>query len=137
MTAWYRRVVASGVLCLLGLQSTAQTADVDAMLPRPRESAIVSDRSTDLLVRFDRPINHELSWLSIVHDGEVIETMHPRLGAAPNVLFARIPTPSPGNYVVHWVVRPEGYSGDFPFMVGHVAASTSEGPRQGVAPRRL
>ena len=53
-------------------------------------SVTIGDRGTELLLRFDRPINHVTSWLSLVRDGQIVETVHFRLETAPNVLFARI-----------------------------------------------
>jgi hypothetical protein len=86
-----------------------------------------------LLVRFDRPISHSLSSLTLVRNGKIVATPHPRLEAAPNVLFARIPTPATGNYIVHWTVCPEGtndrYDGEFSFSVGGATASTADRTR--------
>jgi hypothetical protein len=93
------------------------------------QSVTIGERSTELLLRFDRPINHVTSFLSLVRDGRIIETVHFRLESAPNVLFARIQTPAPGNYIVRWTVCPAGsndrYDGELPFTVGQ-AASTAD-----------
>jgi hypothetical protein len=132
MATRHLRLIAPVVL-LLSLQSPAQTAELDAAAPRRWESATIDERGTELLVRFDRPISHERSWLFLLRNGDVVETIHPRLQAAPNVLFARIRTPPTGDYVVRWIVCPEGsndrYDGEFPFTVGREAASTAEGHR--------
>ena len=90
MTARYLRTIAIGVLCLLGLPAYAQSTKPDAPTSIGLHSVTIGDRGTELLLRFDRPINHVTSWLSLVRDGQIIETVHFRLETAPNVLFARI-----------------------------------------------
>ena len=129
MTARYLRTIAIGVLCLLGLPAYAQSTKPDAPTSIGLHSVTIGDRGTELLLRFDRPINHVTSWLSLVRDGQIIETVHFRLETAPNVLFARIRTSAPGNYIVRWTVCPAGsndrHEGELPFTVGQ-AASTAD-----------
>jgi hypothetical protein len=131
--AQHSRAIALAVLCLLGLQAHAQTADRDTTRPLRMESVTIGERGTEVFVQFDRPISHERSSLFLVYNGKVIETIHPRLEAAPKVLFARIHTPTPGAYVLRWTVCPQGsndrYDGEFPFTVGQVTA------RAGVPPQ--
>jgi hypothetical protein len=124
------RVIAPVLICLVSLQSQAQTAGKQSMGPVRMESVAINEHATELLVRFDRPISHSLSSLTLVHDGKTVATAHPRLEAAPNVLFARIPTPAAGNYIVRWTVCPEGnndrYDGEFSFTVGGMQATAAE-----------
>ena len=51
----------------------------------------------------------------------MIETLHPRLESAPEVLFAAAPTLPAGDYMLHWsVVTLQGaqvVEGDIPFKV--------------------
>ena len=51
----------------------------------------------------------------------MIETLHPRLESAPEVLFAQAPTLPAGDYTLHWsVVTLQGaqvVEGDIPFKV--------------------
>jgi hypothetical protein len=133
MMAQHFRGVALGVLCLLGFQAHAQTAELDKTRPLRMESVTIGERGTEVFIQFDRPISHERSSLFLVHDGKVVETIHPRLEASPKVLFARVPTPMAGAYVLRWTVCPQGsndrYDGEFPFTVGQVATSAGE-PRQ-------
>jgi hypothetical protein len=133
MTARHLQGIALGVLCLLAFHVQAQTAEPDNKRPLRMESVTIGERGTEVLVRFDRPISHERSTLFLVRNGKVVETIHPRLEAAPTVLFARIQTPTPGAYVLRWTVCPQGsndrYDGEFPLAVGNVAASTAEHPR--------
>ena len=130
MMARHLREIALAVLCLLGFQAHAQTAQPEATRPLRMESVTIGERGTEVFVQFDRPITHERSSLSLVLNGKVIETIHPRLEASPKVLFARIKTPKPGAYVLRWTVCPQGsndrYDGEFPFAVDQVAASAGE-----------
>lgn len=132
MTARYLRAVAVGALCVLSLQSRAESAGPDARVSIGLQSVTIDDRGTELMLRFDRPISHARSWLSLIHDGRIVETVHFRLETAPNVLFARIRTPAPGKYIVRWTVCPEGsddrYQGELPFTVDHVVETIARPP---------
>jgi hypothetical protein len=133
MIACPLRVVALVAFCTLCLQSHAQTAMPKSTKPIRTESVTIGELGTELLVRFDRPISHGQSWLSLVRDSKVLATLHPRLEAAPNVLYVRIPTPAAGHYVVRWTVCPEGgndrYDGEFPFIVGDMPAVAADRSR--------
>jgi hypothetical protein len=133
MMARHFRGIALAVLCVLGFQAHAQTAEPDTTRPLRMESVTIGERGTEVFIQFDRPISHERSSLSLVLNGKVIETIHARLEASPKVLFARIQTPAPGAYVLRWTVCPQGsndrYDGEIPFAVGQVATSAGE-PRQ-------
>lgn len=126
MTARYLRIIAASALCLLSLQLRAQSTKTDAPTSIGLQSVTIGERGTELLLRFDRPINHVTSWLSLVRDGHIIKTMHFRLEAAPNVLFARIQSPAPGDYIARWTVCPIGtndrYEGELPFTVRREAS---------------
>jgi hypothetical protein len=127
------RVIVLILFYSVSLQSHAQTAGNQSAGPIRLESVTINEHATELLVRFDRPISHSLSSLSLVRDGKIVATPHPRLEAAPNVLFARIPTPATGNYMVRWTVCPEGtndrYDGEFSFTVGTATATTADRSR--------
>jgi hypothetical protein len=88
----------------------------------PSASAVTDGRSDQFFVRFDRPVDHIRSVLSITRGGQVVETLHPSLNSAPEVLFAQAPRLPPGDYQLHWAVRPmsgvEATQGDIPFKVG-------------------
>jgi methionine-rich copper-binding protein CopC len=124
------RIFALVFLYSVSPQSHAQSVAMRSTSPIRLESVTINERTTELLVRFDRPISHSLSSLTLVRDGQVVATPHPRLEAAPNVLFARIPTPSAGNYTVRWTVCPEGtndrYDGEFAFTIDNETASTAD-----------
>jgi hypothetical protein len=119
-----RRRLGSIGLALLGLAwvpHTGYAADDPSEPPVPKGTVAVGQQSTEFIVRFDKPVNHTLSSLSIIHDGKVIGVLNSRLDAAPNVLFARIRTPPAGRYVLHWTFCPEGtadkFDGEVPFTI--------------------
>ena len=82
---------------------------------------MIDGRSGEFLVRFDRPVDHVHSTLDITRDGKLVERLQPRLGSAPEVLFARAPTLPAGDYKLHWLVRTmagtEAIQGDIAFTV--------------------
>lgn len=87
----------------------------------PAASAVIDGRSSEFFVRFDRPVDQIHSLLAITSGGKVVETLHPRIGAAQDVLFARASTLQPGDYKLHWTVRSmtgaDLAQGDVPFTV--------------------
>ncbi|MFN4017026.1 MAG: hypothetical protein ACK4JB_16940 [Reyranella sp.] len=92
---------------------------VSVLESTPSANAVIGRRSSGFYVRFNRPVDHEDSRLSIKQNGKVIEVLHPRLESAPEVLFARAPTLPPGRYSLHWIVggSPQ-FDGEIPFTVG-------------------
>ena len=116
-------------LALLALSSVGM---LDALAPawaedlRVKEStpaahAVIGGRSSEFLVRFDRPVDHIHSTLDILRDGKLVERLQPRLKSAPEVLFARAPSLPAGDYTLHWSVRTmagvDVIQGDIPFTV--------------------
>jgi hypothetical protein len=130
MTAQCFKSMSLALLWMLGLQLSADAGDLHTPHFVPVGNAVVGTRSTEFFVRFNRPVNHVLSSLAIIHNGKVVKVIPPRLDAAPNVLFARIETPMPGDYVLHWTLCPAGsnerYEGEFPFTVGRSATTADE-----------
>ena len=93
--------------------------------PRLRESlpaadAVITGKHASYRVRFDAPVDHAASRMTILRDGKVTQTLRPLLDSAVDVLFAEAEAPPPGRYVLHWEARsPAGEvgSGDVPFSV--------------------
>lgn len=88
----------------------------------PSAQETVDGQGTQYSVRFDGPVDHRQSLLSITGaDGKAVGTMRPLLDSATNVLFATGPRLAEGDYQLHWVVRsiPDGQitSGYVPFKV--------------------
>ena len=113
-------------LALVGLFAIAFSApataqDVKVMDSAPKAEAVIGEPGSAFFVRFDRPIDHVHSRLSIWRDGRRVEQLQPRLQSAPDVLFARAPTLPPGQYMLRWTVRTmEGIKvieGDSPFTI--------------------
>jgi methionine-rich copper-binding protein CopC len=101
--------------------AAAAAEDILVVDSDPKAQAVIGEPSSAFFVRFDRPIDHRHSSLSIWRGGELVERLQPRLEAAPEVLFARAPTLPPGSYFLHWAVRTmEGVKlleGAIPFTV--------------------
>jgi len=112
-------------LVLIGLLATFSTAawaqDVSVLDSAPKAKAVIGEPSSSFFVRFDRPIDHVHSRLSIWRDGQLVEHLQPRLESTPDVLFARAPTLPPGEYRLHWTVRTmqdvKVTEGNIPFTV--------------------
>ncbi len=104
---------------LLGIPGSAYAQQPRVLDSAPKADAVIGGRSSAFYVRFDRPVDHEDSRLSIQKDGRIIEVLHPRLESTPDVLFARAPTLAPGSYKLHWLVggSPQ-FDGEIPFTVG-------------------
>lgn len=110
------------VVALMGTSLAASAQELRVTQSAPATGEVIDGAGVGVSVRFDRPVDHVRSGLAITRDGEVVETLRPRLKAAPNVLFARTSTLEPGNYILRWSVRsPAGDDigqGDIPFTVG-------------------
>jgi len=113
-------------LALVGLYAMAFSAsataqDVQVMDSAPKAQAVIGEPGSSFFVRFDRPIDHIHSNLSIWRDSRLVEQLQPRLQSSPDVLFARAPTLPPGQYMLRWSVRTmEGVKvieGDIPFTI--------------------
>ena len=115
-----RRLVVAGLFAL-AFTASASAQDVQVMDSAPKAQAVIGEPSSSFFVRFDRPIDHIHSRLSIWRDGQLVEYLQPRLQSSPDVLFARAPTLPPGQYMLRWTVRTmEGVKvieGDIPFTI--------------------
>ena len=115
-----RRLVVAGLFAL-AFSASASAQDVQVMDSAPKAQAVIGEPGSSFFVRFDRPIDHIHSNLSIWRDGRRIEQLQPRLQSSPDVLFARAPTLPPGEYLLRWTVRTmEGVKvieGDIPFTI--------------------
>lgn len=119
-----KRRKAIATLVAVGISAPAafaQTPGVHVLDSAPKAHAQIGSRNSQFFVRFDRPVDHIKSRLAIMQGDRVIETLHPRLESAPEVLFAEAPTLASGDYLLHWsVVTLQGaqvLEGDIPFKV--------------------
>lgn len=110
-----------GLAVGLVVTSAAAAEDIAVMDSDPKAQAVIGEPSSAFFVRFDRPINHIQSSLSIWRGDELVERLQPRLQTEPNVLFARAPTLPPGSYMLRWTVRTvedvKVLQGSIPFTV--------------------
>ncbi len=115
-----RRLVLIG-LFVTAFSASARAQDVSVLDSAPKAKAVIGEPSSEFFVRFDRPIDHIHSRLSIWRDGRLVEHLQPRLESSPDVLFARAPTLPPGEYMLHWTVRTmqdvKVTQGNIPFTV--------------------
>ena len=114
-------IVGLAVLGIQAIASDASAQDARMMESAPKAKAVIEGRSSEFFVRFDRPVDHIRSQLSITRAGTLVERLTPRLESAPEVLFARAPTLPPGDYSLHWAVKTmtgtNVVEGDIPFTV--------------------
>jgi methionine-rich copper-binding protein CopC len=115
-----RRLVLIGLFATV-FSASAGAQDVSVLDSAPKAKAVIGEPSSEFFVRFDRPIDHIHSRLSIWRDGQPVEHLQPRLESSPDVLFARAPTLPPGEYTLRWAVRTlqdvKVVEGNIPFTV--------------------
>lgn len=75
------------------------------MESHPAAGAVVDGRNAQYFVRFDAPVDHRNSRLFITNAGRLVQTLHPLLSAAPEVLFASAEALAPGDYELHWAAK--------------------------------
>jgi methionine-rich copper-binding protein CopC len=116
-----RTVLASAGALLLLSTVAAPARPMHVMSSTPAAEAIMQGDHAGYVVRFDGPVDHAQSQLEILRDGQVVESLHPRLNSEPNVLFAAAPALPAGHYTLHWTVRSmpdqEISDGTIPFSV--------------------
>ena len=117
-----RRVLAGLASAPLVVHAAGAQDDTIGILDsHPRAQAVIGEPGSSFYVRFDRPIDHERSNLSIWQGDRLIERLAVRLDSAPAVLFARAPTMPNGSYRLHWAVRTlagvKVLEGDIAFVV--------------------
>ena len=115
-----RRLALVGLFAI-AFAASATAQDVQVMDSAPKAQAVIGEPGSSFFVRFDRPIDHIHSNLSIWRDGRRVEQLQPRLQSSPDVLFARAPTLPPGEYLLRWTVRTmdgvKVIQGDIPFTI--------------------
>ena len=115
-----RRLALVGLFAI-AFAASATAQDVQVMDSAPKAQAVIGEPGSSFFVRFDRPIDHIHSNLSIWRDGRRVEQLQPRLQSSPDVLFARAPTLPPGEYLLRWTVRTmdgvKVIQGDIPFSI--------------------
>jgi methionine-rich copper-binding protein CopC len=104
------RPLCLGFVLLTALPYAALARTAQVIDSTPKAESIMDGRNEKYVVRFDGPVDHRGSTLSILHDGHIVRTLHPRLDAAPEVLFASAPRLPAGDYELAWSVKsvPDG-----------------------------
>ena len=114
------------VLCaifVLLLMSTAAAParPMQLLASTPAAETVMRGDHAEYVVRFDGPVDHTQSRIEILRDGHLVESLHPRLDSAPDVLFASSRLPASGRYELHWIVKSmpdrETSEGTIPFSV--------------------
>jgi methionine-rich copper-binding protein CopC len=116
-----RGLMVTWVALLLSLQGTAAET-LQVVKSNPQANAIVDvANSNQFEILFSGLRDPRHSSLSVIRDGQVVETLHPSLDASPGVLFARGPRLIPGDYKLHWSVKSlnsgDAAEGDIAFSV--------------------
>jgi len=85
----------------------------------PMVDQTMDGRATSCSVRFDGPIDHAASRLTLITPHGV-RTLRPRLDSEPNTLFTAVGALPPGSYELRWEARAmdgEVSKGTIPFKV--------------------
>jgi methionine-rich copper-binding protein CopC len=117
-----RRFLAAGFLAAAVLPSLALARAMLITASHPSAQEVVTTENAQYSVRFDGPVDHRQSLMSITDGtGKAVTALHPLLDSATNVLFATGPRLGAGDYRLHLSVRsvPDGEvsSGYVPFTV--------------------
>ena len=73
---------------LLISTAPASARPMHVLASTPAAETIMHGDHAEYVVRFDGPVDHAQSRIEILHDGHLVESLHPLLDSAPNVLFA-------------------------------------------------
>ena len=121
---WPRRLTALSTVCVLGsllLVDQAHAAAMHVMESRAAAEAGMDGRQTEFFIRFDGPVDHAASVLTVLRDGGVVQVLHPRLNSQPNILYSGVRSIAPGGYMLHWMTHSmsghEASEGEIAFSV--------------------
>jgi methionine-rich copper-binding protein CopC len=108
------RIAAGAAFLLLSLSdATAQPVHVVEF------RTLADGPNAQYVIRFDSPVDHQLSRLLIKQGDRTVETLRPILEAEPNILAASGPLLQAGDYQLHWsavsLLRGNVTEGSIPF----------------------
>jgi methionine-rich copper-binding protein CopC len=117
-----KRLLAAGLMAAVLMPSLALARAMLITASHPSAQEAVTTENAQYSVRFDGPVDHRQSLMSITDGtGKEVAALHPLLDSATNVLFATGPRLGAGDYQLHFAVRsiPDGEvsSGYVPFKV--------------------
>jgi methionine-rich copper-binding protein CopC len=96
-------ILAAALLLLLpGRDALGQTTRV--IETQPPANAIIDQQPAQYFIRFADPVDHYRAGLVIMQNGRMVQMMHPRLDAAPELLFGTAPALAAGAYELRWTV---------------------------------
>jgi methionine-rich copper-binding protein CopC len=96
-------------LARLPLALPATAADpMRAIASSPSPQSVIEGRNEEFFVRFDRPVDHNLSRLILAQGDQVVRVLQPRLRARPDTLYAVAGNLPAGDYMLRWVARSMG-----------------------------
>lgn len=88
---------------------------------RPAARSVMSGNRQEFFVRFSHPVDHYISRLMILRDGQVLLTLRPRLDSSPDTLYAAAGNLPAGAYALRWMAKSgrDGtvLEGELPFSV--------------------
>lgn len=121
-------MVAALIIGTLPLEtSRAQTGLMGVVASYPRANDVVDGSAFQISLRFDLPVDHERSTLTL-RTRQDVRQLRPRLGSATNYLFSIAGPLAPGAYELIWEARLSGgqtRSGTIPFTVKSSQPSVS------------
>jgi methionine-rich copper-binding protein CopC len=87
------------------LVPVTQAGAMRALETSPAARSIMDGNRQEFILRFQGPVDHAGSSLSVLQDDRVVRKLQPRLGASPNTLFAIAGGLAPGAYTLRWVAK--------------------------------
>ena len=109
---------ALGALATTSLAGASGQA-MDLVEQRPAVNEIMQGSGLAFALRFDQPIDHQRSSLTLVTPRGT-RMLRPRLDAEPNTLYSAVGQLAPGDYTLRWKARARGgqmLTGTIPFRV--------------------
>lgn len=99
---------ALALVVLLAVFGAAAAAEepLRMMEAHPSARSVMNAQNQQFFVRFDGPVDHHASRLTLLRDGAVVRELQPRLGAQPNTLYAAAGSLPPGEYRLEWSAMP-------------------------------
>jgi methionine-rich copper-binding protein CopC len=94
----------AAALLFLFLQQSAWGRPLQVVESQPAANSVVGRHPAQYFIRFEGPVDHYRSRLAVTRGGEVVQILHPRLDAAPELLFGTAPALEPGEYELRWTV---------------------------------
>jgi methionine-rich copper-binding protein CopC len=91
-----------GAVAALTFGGSAVAATMHVVQSWPAAQATMNGDQTEFFVRFDGPVDHAASVLSVIRDGRIVQLLHPRLNTQPNTLYSGVRKLAPGAYRLHW-----------------------------------